>query len=508
MFLFCLLCFYFWLRSVRAVLAVLALLVLGSLVIQATEVRAVGDMNWLVPGLRVWYRGTYASPGNGQGGPSAVSTERVLTIKELGPDGATVHVLVSSEYYSQVLSDRDEVVPRPYEEGQFWINPERLAGLRPGDVIVWVGDEYQVSDRRVYGLDDLVNKYLLDTTPALVALFTSSGGQRDIVALTGTIQGQAVYTFVFDVQTGLLIATLGRDAYQESTSLSVETLAEINYDFLSRSVFPEPEGPHSDYTMEFYYMEPFSDVMIDLRVNVIGRYSDIIMFAMTVMVSGGGSVPYASVALIWSGNNTVYGKLLPAETGMPTVNIGLTDKTTVIGDHLPFYIGDDLSADRITVWNVTMINNGGTFVAQASAPFYFRSITFDSEGYATQVTLYISEIGTPAQLTTNNPGFQAQRQIYAERLGPAIPQPPPITATTTTTATPPVTAATATTATTTTTPPTMTTTTTATTTTSSAGEVTTQPPTGAIQVPSAIIGAVAGAAVGAVVVALLMRKRY
>ena len=503
--------FRYWLGSVRAAFVVLALLITGILVAPVTKVKAAGDMNWLVPGLRVWYRGVSASSGDG-GGASAISTERVFTVKELGPEGATVHVLVSAEYYSQVISDRDELVPRPYEEGEFWISPQRLAGLRVGDVITWVDREYQVSDRGVYGLEDFVQKYMVDATPALSAIFAAGGGRRDVVALTGAMQGRAVYTFVFDAQTGLLLATNARDAYQEGTTLSLEVIAEINYDFQARRAFPEPEGPHPDYMMEYVFTDFYSGVLVDMRVIVAGRYRDNIMFATYIFVGRGDSSAYDATVIMWSSGGEVYGRVTTGHQGVPLVTTGLSENPTKVGDHLPFYIDGDVGADAITILNITMVNTGGhTFTAQGTAPFYFQSITFDDEGYATQVALYLSELGTVVQLTTNNPGFQAQRQVYAERLGPAVPQPPPNTSTTTAT-TQPITTSSTTTATTqphtTTTATTQAQTTTSTTTPTTATETATPlPPAGGAGLPSALLGVVAGAAVGVAVVALLFRRR-
>ena len=504
----------------RHPLIILALLTISISVLAPFphSARAQGDMNWLVPGLRVWYRGMQASPNGGQGGASAVNIERVYTIKDLGADGATVHVLATADHYSQIISDQEEVVPRPHEEGEFWINPARLEGLRPGDTLVWLGDEYEVSDRAVYTLEEFVNKYGLDYTPALEALFEAGGGRREVVALTGAIQGRAVYTFAFDVGTGLLIGTVAHDAYQHDATISLEVLAEINYDFVRREAFPEPEGPHANYFMELTYLDTAGNY-VDLSVSVSGRHGDEILMYMILLVSVGGNTPYITMAALWSKDGAAYGKVLPQQTGAPPIDIGLGEAPARIGDHLPFYIGKDVGSDTINVWNVTMVNSGGEFSAQGSAPFYFQSISFDSEGYATQVTIYIRDLGAPIQLTSLNPGFEAQRQLYEERLGPAVPQEiQPTTTTATATAT--------TTSTTSTTASTGTSTTseaaTAPATTSNTNEVIGPPPTqgsGASTAPGpspegggagvlpAVVGGVVGAAVGLAVVALLVRRR-
>lgn len=427
----------------KIVASVIAIIILASLTFLPESLplitRSQSTMEWLIPGVRVWYLGTQF--GSGEGGASSVDYVNVYTIKEFGPDGLTVHSFTAASHYTAGIFSHDELVPDPHSEGEFWISPARLAQLRVGDIIKWTGDELMVVDRGLYTYDEFSSKYPTDPLPPIMALF--SEGRRDIVTLEGVIESKAVYTFSFDVETGIMIRMSARDRYNQGATLGYLELAEINYDFKKHEAFPEPEGPHADYGLEGVYMDMYSGLLLDLNVFVGGRYGDETLYFVYITV-GTGTVPYGAGLILSTGKEGVYGSLvqLPGSSGtiMP-LDVGV-ENNTYLGTHSPFYVGKDVGKDRIIVWGAEMINNGGNSftTTQATSNFYFQSLSFDNEGYVTGMTIVINDMGLSVPLQLQNPGFNNERGVYQQYLGKAQPvttttQPMTFTVATTTTTT-------------------------------------------------------------------------
>ncbi len=510
------------------------------------------DLGWLRPGVRLWYAGIQAGK-NQEGKTEVIHVETVYTITEADNQGVTVHVISSAQNFQMITQSYDSLVPDPLSEGPFWISPLRLINLKTGDVLVWGEEEVQVVIHKQMSYSELLQTMLIDDTPTIRALFLSSvgreptaedmingetyGATRDIVIIQGKPENaQAVYTFAFDVETGLLLGIHSKDQYNQGTSFGIQYLAEINYDFLRKEAFPEGEGPHAGYSLQTFYYDMATGVGTSFNVIVAARYKDMIQYFMFGALNLNTPIVTDKVVIVNDLRaRKVYAQLLKEDTGM--YSFGLSrDQIYDLGTHTPFYIPkEDLNLNSITVWGTQLTRIGPGEFRASTVPnsFAFTYLKYDSEGFIQDWHTYIDVAGvetTMYSMTGLPIGFDSCRQFYDQNLGPVTPASNPLyqviitettTQTTTTTSPPPETSTTAPQPQTTTTSSTTQTTTQATTSTTpqttqsssstSANTLTTaQEPAqapGGFNITNIAIGAAIGVIIGVIAVVAIMRKQ-
>lgn len=295
---------------------------------------------------------------------------------EVSNQGVTVRVDSSAQNFEITMQSYDSIVPDPLSEGPFWISPFRLVGLKTGDVLVWGGEEVQVMIRKQMSYLELIQLMQIDGTAVLQALFLSGigseltvedlinvetyGATRDIVIIQGEPQNVlAVYTFAFDVETGLLLGIHSQDGYDEGTSFGGVSLAEINYDFLRKEAFPEGEGPHAGFGFQTFYYDMMSEVGTSFTVQSLSRYGDIIQYFMFGTINVNTLIVTVNVVIVNDlRSRKVYAALMRKDLG--TYSFGLSaNQVYDLGSHTPFYVPkEDLALNSITVWGIQLTNVG------------------------------------------------------------------------------------------------------------------------------------------------------
>lgn len=207
---------------------------IGCLVVGIMVIGGVlcGDTGWMRSGIRAWYLG-----GVGGGGITSSDAEEAYLI---GPaNGTQVEVTHHSAtgHWSMALPVQ-KTVHDLADQGPFWIHPAVLAQLKEGPSTFWQGMEVTLVIRTVCTYETLPCGALL---PAL-ALFEAKP-QRTIVTVNYMMPDYSVGSAYFDAETGLLLQRHALWGYSKIFFL----LAEINYDFVQRAAFPEPDRPHPGY---------------------------------------------------------------------------------------------------------------------------------------------------------------------------------------------------------------------------------------------------------------------
>ncbi len=451
------------LRSARALkhplllVAVITSILATCVPAHVASAAAQADLGWLRQGVRAWYLIVSVTESD-QGKPSTLDLAGAYTVK--GIEGGKL--VVAEDYISSTpdvtLPSHDIVVPNPGKEGPFWISPAVLANLKTGDRVVWVGNEYVVSRRGMTSLGDLIKYFTASTLPALVALYLSGEGreltarelvdesvanlQRDVVIIEGSkVEGHGKKTYAavaFDVATGLMLARKFKATSENSVMMSYEVLAEINYDFLRKEAFTEPEGPHTGFT----YSAMFNDMSTGYGFSVVaicvGRFKGVQAYKFNVILNPSYIIPGDMMVLVY---DEARSEAYALNAGGGSFDLGIPrGKVVRIGDHIPIYVPPkDLSKDAITVWGVTLTNNGGgTFTAsEYPQTFGFTQITFNEEGYAQSLGLYAVISGITINIPPTTPvhvdAFRTSTQTYESKLGgPAKPAPQPLYTPTTT----------------------------------------------------------------------------
>lgn len=435
---------------------VLALLVASVVVSLSQQVAVVGvaqsfDMGWLRSGVRVWYFIVSVTESTNSK-PSSLHLAGAYTIK--GVENG--NLIVREDYLTMgaevTLPSHDIVVQNPAKEGPLWISPLILARLKTGDRIAWMGNEYVVSKRGMTSLNELIKYFTASPLPALVAIYLSSQGReptardplsedirglrRDIVIIEGSRVeqgGERTYAAAaFDVATGLLIAEKFKATSGRSTMISYMTLAEINYDFLKREAFPEPEGPHTGFTYSAMYNDMSTGYGYSVVASCVGRYKGVESFTIQVILNPTYTILSDLIVLTYDEER---GEAYAMNIGNGQYDMGVPrGKVVRIGDHTPLYIPPkDLSKDSINVWGVTLMNHGeGTFVATSyPQTFGFTHLTFNEEGYVQSMGIYAVIADTPISFQPTSPisvdAFQTSLQDYQSKLGgPVKPSPKPL----------------------------------------------------------------------------------
>ena len=449
---------------------VLALLVASVAVTLNQQAPAVGasqsfDMGWLRSGVRLWYF-VVSITESANSKPSSLQLAGVYTVKGV-EDG---NLIVGEDYLPMgtevTLPSHDIVVQNPAKEGPTWISPLILAQLKTGDRITWMGNEYVVSKRGTTSLDELIKFFVASPLPALVALYLSSQGReptakdvlsedvarlrRDVVIIEGSrVEQNGKRTYVaaaFDVATGLLLAEKFKGTSGQSTMTSYMVLAEINYVFLKREAFPEPEGPHTGFMYKAMYNDMSTGYGYSVIASCVGRYKGLEFFTIQLILSPSFTILSDLIALTYDEERE---EAYAMNLGNGQYDLGLPrGKVVRIGDHVPLYIPPkDLSKDTINVWGATLTNHGeGTFVAtNYPQTFGFTHLTFNEEGYVQTMGIYAVIAGTPIKFQPTSPinvdAFQTSLQYYQSKLGgPVKPSPKPLVSITTQTTQPTTTA--------------------------------------------------------------------
>lgn len=449
---------------------VLVLLVASVMVTLSQQAAVVGatqsfDIGWLRLGVRVWYFAVSITE-SANNKPSSLQLAGVYTIKGVENDN-----LIVGEDYLPISADvtlpsHDLVVQNPAKEGPIWLSPPILAQLKTGDRITWIGNEYVVSKRGMTSIDELIKSFTVSPLPALVALYLSSQGReptakdllsedikglrRDVVIIEGSRveqNGERTYAAAaFDVETGLLLAEKFKGTSGQSTMTSYMVLAEINYDFLRREAFPEPEGPHTGFTYGAMYHDISTGYGYSVIASCVGRYKELEFFTLQLILNPSYMILSDLIALTYDEAGE---EAYAINLGNGQYDLGLPrGKVVRIGDHVPLYIPPkDLGKDTINVWGITLTNHGeGTFVAtNYPQTFGFTQLTFNEEGYAQTMGIYAVIAGTPMNLQPTTPvnidAFKTSLQYYRTKLGgPVKPSSKPLVSITTQTTQPTTTA--------------------------------------------------------------------
>ncbi len=409
------------------------------------------DMGWLRPGVRAWYF-IISITESTNSKPSSLRLAGVYTIK--GLEGG--NLVVREDYLTTdaevTLPSHDIVVRNPAKEGPFWASPLTLAQLKTGDRVVWMGNEYIVTKRGMTSIGELMKYFEASPLPALVALYLSGRGReptakdplseevkglrRDVVIIEGSRMeqdgGRTYAAAAFDVVTGLLIAEKFKATSGKSAMTSYMTLAEINYDFLRHEAFPEPGGLHTGFTYSVIYTDMSTGYGYSVVAACIGRYRGVEFFTMQIILSPTYTILSDLIAMAYDEEG---GEAYAMNLGNGQYDLGVPrGKVVRVGDHIPFYIPpEDLSKDAITVWGVTLTNNGeGSFTATSTPQtFGFTQLTFSEEGYAQSIGIYAVIAGTPINFQPVSPisvdAFQRSLQDYRSKLGgPVKPSPKPL----------------------------------------------------------------------------------
>lgn len=374
------------------------------------------DTGWARTGVRAWY---FGASGSDHPHPTPIAETYLL-----GEQQADSLALVQQSWTPNLLMNGWEffttkqiAAQKPGEEGPFWIHPNRLKPLQAGTgTIQWMGLERLVADHAP-ATQDTVPLCLL---PAR-ALFQLSE-QRDIVRLKNQREQQSTEEYVFDVETGLLIYR----TYMEGSTKAYLSLAEINYDFAAHRAYPEDKGMHTTYA-GMYRAAALGNGMFQFYSQVQSRYGNEVIATLYAVLSGSVS------ATTHTTQHVIYhdGEDVARITDL-SLTMGPIEQWEPCGDHWFWWMPPDhLGRNRITVWGATMDRSGvGTFVSP-NTPGHpgFRSLTFDPEGFLTDLAVFNPTVGI--NVDSGVPCFQRLAHVlgraeYADRMQRAIPTGDPV----------------------------------------------------------------------------------
>jgi hypothetical protein len=187
------------------------------------SIQGFADTAWMRPGIRAWYFG---------GVGSSNATEAYLINQVTQGEADVIHHTGTGNWsfaLPGIHSNHDL-----NSQGPFWIHPAVLSTLQHGPSTFWQGREVTLVIRTLCTRETLPCVSLLPVH----SLFDASP-ERVIVTVNYMIPNFSVGTAYFDAETGLLL--------QWNEPGIFFYLAEINYDFLTRTAFPEPDRPHPGF---------------------------------------------------------------------------------------------------------------------------------------------------------------------------------------------------------------------------------------------------------------------
>ena len=187
------------------------------------SVQGIADTGWMRPGIRAWYFG----------GVGSSNAAEAYLVKQITQGQADLIHHTGTGNWSFALPGTHST-HELNSQGPFWIHPEVLSQLQHGPSSFWQGREVTLVIRTLCTRDTLPCVSLLP----LHSLFDASP-ERIIVTVNYMIPNFTVGTAYFDAATGLLL--------QWNEPGIFFYLAEINYDFLTRTAFPEPDRPHPGF---------------------------------------------------------------------------------------------------------------------------------------------------------------------------------------------------------------------------------------------------------------------
>lgn len=382
------------------------------------------DLNWLQPGVRVWYVG-----GTGELTFSSNAQEADLIDYF---DGATLYVVQQQALvnWSSPLPATNWAHPDPFSEGMFWINPQRLQAMSTGGIVQWLGSNRLVKARATYTCDTVPFLRLLPVD----ALFELSP-VREFVILTNTEndpdEGESDGEYFFDVETGLM---LSKTETLDITRIML-SISEINYDFATHQAYAEDYGPHSAYAGRFSAARSgFLDNQgFQLDSMILSRYHNVILATIKGnLMNVTYSIYYTFDYYLTYDGNTDTALIRPLDDEEWVEN----------GDHFLWWIPPtDLSTETIRVWDIALDRQSPaadttTFATSDLSRTGFPSLSFDSGGYLTDITANAPDMGlyVESYSDANKVMSVEGRQFYETEMEQAIPTTAP--STTTTTATP------------------------------------------------------------------------
>lgn len=351
---------------------------------------------WMQPGVRAWYLG-----GVDGGGVISSNAEEAYLIDAVS--GADVHVVRHSALTNWTSPfPVDAGTYSMLGQGPFWIHPDELAVIEPGDF--WRDPEQEITlvQRSLYTYTD----FLDSVVPAKVhllpvkALFDLSP-LRELVKLTFFIDLFSLGSAYFDAQTGLLLYSnqlwsLGKMFF---------VLAEINYDFAAEVAFAEDDGPHTGFwsmTSEQSLGYPFGvgGGSVVFQTLVESRYGPTI--EMRVLSS---RTPAAYPDTGMADENHCFFGAVPVVRRMDATEAGdvLPEQWNAFGEHLWWWVPRTVTqgavatvarasvataAPTIDVFDVPMAKTSDdplTYTAtETPQRFHFSMLRFDGNGYMTE----------------------------------------------------------------------------------------------------------------------------
>lgn len=351
------------------------------------------QVDWMQPGVRVWYLG-----GVDGGGIISSNAEQAFLFQTV--DGSSAEVVQHS-----ALTHWTSPLPvetgtwSTLDQGPCWIHPDRLQTIEPGDfwgdvtqeitVVQWITFDYATFVATVLPakVHLLPIKALFDLSPT-----------RQLVKLSYFIDQFSVGNAYFDAQTGILLYS--NQLWGISKMFFV--LAEINYDFALQAPFAEDDGPHTGYwstASEQSLGYPFGvgGGSVVIQTLVESRYGPNV--EMRVLSS---RTPAAFPDTGMADENWCFFGDVPITRAIDATQAGdvLPEQWNAFGQHLWWWVprtitgsaavsvADRAAAEAIDVLDVPMAKTSDqplTYTAtQTPARFHFSMLRFDDSGYMTE----------------------------------------------------------------------------------------------------------------------------
>ena len=370
------------------------------------------DVGWAQRGVRVWYFG-----GVGSGGGASSNAEEAYLVNIV--NGNDIHVTHHSALSHWSLPNPIETKPYQLnEQGPFWIHPQVLQNLKAGDF--WMGHELTMVTHTVYTYDTFPYTYNFLPIKELFDLQP----QRELVKATYMIPGFSVGTAYFDAETGLLL-------YYHTlwgASQMFFILSEINYDFVTKNVFAEDDGPHTGFKsfvseQSLGTLSGHDGGSVIIQSIVESRYGNTVEMRVISSVAG----PIGS----WQKdeNYCYFGDvpILRYMDATQAINFP-PEQWDPFGEYLWWWGPPGmLSEQSVTILDVSMDRTATTpytfTAAESPARFFFSELWFGNDGYMTQFSAEDSQLWmdvTPGDINFQNGttviGLDYYRDIMAKEI--------------------------------------------------------------------------------------------
>lgn len=360
-------------------------------------------LDWLVPGVRVWYAGLLGSYGQEEGGMSGVvETYRIEGMQREGLL-VTQHACVNG-WGESVLPPMQLTAVAPKREGIVWIDPAVLRNLKPSDPLEWLGDTLFVYGRHTVSSFDALP--FGPVTLPLEALLLAYNHRLDIIALSHEIQTGSTFTgtrYYFHVDTGLLLSKTSALQSQGGAYVQV-TLSEINYDFALQRAFPEDrDGPHTGYTGLIHVVSGLFSGQGIFIWDCISRYGDYMTFRLVSSALTSPSGQVFQIPLTYFFVDSITPKVIAYMDGPSygSYTAGIQTRTPILlGEYFPFWIPPAaLNQNTIQVWGLSLqrvsTQGGFTYFRATREPqeFGFFELLLDPKGYLKGFSLMARSLG-------------------------------------------------------------------------------------------------------------------